>query len=514
MKEVWDGLGRRLGAAARAGLVAGVVVILLLTGMAAYWLLRTDYQVLFSDMTPQDAAAMTAELERQKIPYLLSDEVDGSGKSGATILIDRSDVYKTRIKLMGKEIPLHGAIGFELFNSSDLGMTEFAQKINYQRALQGELARTILSLDEIRDARVLLALPDQGLFKQAANKPKASVALTLKAGRRLRTDQVSGIQRLVSAAVPGILVQDVTLVDQSGVALTRAGGEGADAEAAGGGSGRLDLKKDTENYLSRKATAVLERALGEGQASASVDVTLDMDRVQSNTDELVGAPSKPGGVTTGVVTRERETVHEVGAPLGSAGNAAAGPLGGSNQREVEYALGHRIEQVISQPGSVRRIQVAVVIRKNLPAVQLEQLRVMVAAAVGASTERGDAVVVQSTDGFGAAPEIPAKPGDAPADVADQTAPATTTAASPLTWSSALAWLSDHPGAIGFALLGGFSSVIFLLATGRRGGAKSDRSLTDIERQELLAKLREWMEAPLPDTQLAGVAADRSETREQ
>ncbi|MFY7940151.1 MAG: flagellar M-ring protein FliF, partial [Burkholderiaceae bacterium] len=131
--------------------------------------------MLFSDLKPQDAGAMTAELERLKVPYQVAD-------NGTAILVDKAVVHTTRIKLMGKELPLHGAVGLELFNNTDFGMTEFAQKINYQRAVQGELTRTILSLAEIRVVRVHLALPEQGLFKQATSKAKASISLTLRQG--------------------------------------------------------------------------------------------------------------------------------------------------------------------------------------------------------------------------------------------------------------------------------------------------------------------------------------------
>ncbi|BCL94191.1 flagellar basal-body MS-ring/collar protein FliF [Ralstonia pseudosolanacearum] len=384
IRDLWH----NLSTIARTGLVAGAVCIAAAVALFGYWTLRTDYQVLFSDLTPQDSAAMVAELDRLKVPYQLGDQ-------GTSILVDRNQVYKTRIKLMGKDLPLHGAVGLELFNNSDFGMTEFAQKINYQRALQGELTRTILSLSEIRDVRVHLALPEQGLFKQASSKAKAAITLTLKQGQVLRPEQITGIQRLVSAAVPGIATQDVTIVDQHGVALTRASGSEGDADAA---SGRLDLKKETENYLLRKVGDVLERSFGPGQSIASVDVTLDMDKIQTTTEDVVPAAGRNGQAPSGVVTRERESVRETGAPLDARVADASGTArGGSSQRETDYAVGRRVEQVVSQPGSVRRIQVVAMVRRPLDAEQQERLRRLVAASVGASFERGDTVVVQPLD---------------------------------------------------------------------------------------------------------------------
>lgn len=489
MMVFWE----RLGRVARVSLVAGVAGIVACTILLGYWLLRSDNQVLFADLTPQDTAAMTAELDRLKIPYALGDQ----GSTGTSILVDKNEVYKTRIKLMGKDIPLHGAVGFELFNNSDFGMTEFAQKITYQRALQGELTRTILSLAEIRDARVLLALPDQGLFKQTNVRPKASVTLTLKPDQTLHPEEVAGIQRLVAAAVPGIATQDVTLVDQRGVALTRAAGEG-DADP---GTGRLDLKKDTEKYLALKAGKVLERALGPGQALASVDVTLSMDRIQTSTDEVVGAPGRAGSEQTGVVVRARESARDIGPPLNTHSNDGGAGTGGNTQREVEYAVGHRVEQVMSQPGAIRHIEVAVVVKTPLNPEQQDRLRKMVAASVGASLQRGDAVIVQTLEGLKVAAVDAAGialpvPGDAdlPAVVSKRGDRATGAAADARTPIVAL----TGPGRanVWLMLLALFIAVIFVMFWRRRKEKRDDSghavALSEEQRQAALVQVRNWM----------------------
>jgi flagellar M-ring protein FliF len=502
IKRFWDSLGETFGQAGRIGLLVGIIAILSVTAFCGYYLLRPDYQVLFAELTPQDTAAMTAELDRQKIPYILADQ----GGDAATILVERSEVYKTRIKLMGKDIPLHGAVGFELFNNSDFGMTEFAQKVNYQRALQGELTRTILSLTAVRDARVLLVLPEQGLLKQATNKPKASITLTLKQDQRLRTEQVTGIQRLVSSAVPGIVTEDVTIVDQNGVALTRAVGDPGNPENT---ADSLDLKKDTESYLSRKAGEVLDRILGPGQALASVDVTLNMDRVQSSTDEVLGAPGKPGAAPTGVVVRERETKPEPEEPLNSHAAPAngAGPAnGGTSNREVEYAVTRRVEQVVSQPGSIRRIEVAIVVKKPLALSQQEQLRKTIAASVGASLERGDTVVLQTLDEVG----VTVAPPDLAAGKVQAVAPAPAPAPMPAdriehAEQGSLWPIDPVTGVLSIAL----ACLILVVLAGlfqRRGAARPAAptlSLTDAQRQIALEQVRAWIQGSHGDARSAG-----------
>lgn len=390
MIDIW----RRMSLWRRGGLVAGVLVILLLSSGLAWWAMRGDEQILFNDLTDQDAAAFTTELDKLRIPYRFDE-------SRNAILVQQSQVHATRLKLMGKDLPLRGVVGFELFNSSDFGMTDFAQRINYQRALQGELTRTIGSLAEIREVRVHLALPEQGLFKDAVARPKAAVTLALRAGAVLRPEQVVGIQRLVAAATPGMKQQDVTVVDRQGVALSRIADDQSSFPLSQGGSAQLELKQDTEALLSRKAGALLDRAFGAGQALVSVDVVLNMEQARVTLEDVVPS-TRQGGDNKGVVVRERESVRDSGKAALDAQRTGA-DAGMSSQREVEYQVGRRVEQVVSSPGAVRRIQLVAVIRQPLDQAQQEQWRRVLSAAVGAHPERGDLVVVQSAASLLSAP---------------------------------------------------------------------------------------------------------------
>ena len=196
----------------RFWLIAMGVILALAT---AYWfLIRTTYEPILTNVAPTDAADIVKVLDAKKILYTLAD-------GGRTIQVSSDQADKARIDLMGSELPMRGQVGFELFNQSDMGLTEFAQKINYQRALQGELARTILLLDGIESVRVHLALPDHSLFRDDQTPPKASVTLILKPGIALKEGTVSGIQRLVAGSVPDLNPQGVSVLDGSGRVVSR-----------------------------------------------------------------------------------------------------------------------------------------------------------------------------------------------------------------------------------------------------------------------------------------------------
>jgi flagellar M-ring protein FliF len=480
VKTFWQGLGR----SARIGLVTGIVVIAVATIVLALWLLRTERDVLFGNLSAQDAATMTAELDRMKVPYELAAD-------GTTILVDRKQLHQTRLKLMSRDMPLHGAVGFELFNNTDFGMTEFAQKVNYQRALQGEITRTILALAEVESARVHLAFPEEGLFKRDQGKAKAAVTLALKQGQSLHPEQVKGIQRLVAAAVAGVTPQDVTIVDKSGIALTRATPASADGGADAGP--QLELKREIERHLAQKASQVLDRAFGPGSALASVDAVLDMNQVRTTTENVIAPPVQPGEAVTGVIVRERETTRD--EPLLSAARDAA-KSGSSSQRETEYQVGRRVEQVVSQPGSIRRLQVLAVIKAPMDADQVERTRALVAAAVGASPERGDVVVVQPLGGLnGIRPrDVDLPPGPAPAEPT-QALPDVTTTSSTVGAPVVVIALA--------ALAGLVAAVLLVLLLVRRSGSRLQSRLGDAERRAAYEQVRRWLG---PD---AGLAADRT-----
>jgi flagellar M-ring protein FliF len=189
------------------GLLFVLVVAILSAGY--YFFLRTDYTVLFTDLRPAEASAIVAQLDKQGTPYELRD-------NGASIAVPSDKAASTRVELAGSDLSVRGLVGFELFNESDMGLTDFAQRVNYQRALQGELARTIMMMDGIENARVHLAMPERSLFRGNRSQPKAAVTVIPRRGGMIDERRVAGIQHLVAAAVPDLSVGDVVILDESG----------------------------------------------------------------------------------------------------------------------------------------------------------------------------------------------------------------------------------------------------------------------------------------------------------
>lgn len=470
-----DGLSR----SARVGLVSGVLVILGLLAVLSYWALLPAYQVLFSDLDPQDGSVIIAELERMKIPYQLED-------GGRSILIDRDQVYKTRLKLMGKGVNLKGTVGFEIFNEAEFGMTDFAQKINYQRALQGEIARTIMGLDEVMSARVHLTIPESGLLKKGDGQAKASITVATKAGQSLNKEQVAGIQRMVAAAIPQIEPSAVTILDNRGVALTKVAPK--DDLGVSDAEGRLGLKQQTETYLTQKIIAILDRALGPGRAIVSVDVTLDLDQVKITREDVVPAELKKGDPNGAVKSFKQQTkTNRQGrrAAEGSVPQLSENLQGtettSDSTEETEYQHGRKVEQIIGVPGSIKHLSVGVILPAEIGDVKLDKLSKVIEMAVGLNPTRGDALAMYSVDRGQLSPVVGAiKEADAvPAEVPDtKTGHVVNTA---------------EPGESILLALAVF--VVFALAIGgflisRKAAAPR---LSERERQRVLTDIQTWLQ---------------------
>jgi flagellar M-ring protein FliF len=268
---------KSLSARRQIALAGGVMLALCVLLFTVYFVyLRPNYGVLFSKLRTPDAAAIVADLDHKKIPYKITD-------GGATILVPDGAIDATRLAIMGEDLPIKGVTGFELFNKSDMGLTEFAQKINYQRALQGELARTIMSLEGVESARVHLALTEPTIFKADRIPPKASVTVTMHPGAALSGPAVRGIQRLVASSVPELDIAEVTILDEHGAVVSPDVMSAAVPTSAYG-----QEKQAIETYHAARIKEALEHNYPHDFVGVTVGTDIDLQR------------AVPGGATDDV----------------------------------------------------------------------------------------------------------------------------------------------------------------------------------------------------------------------
>ena len=201
---------------------------------------RQDYVVLYDNIREQDSAAIIGELENEGIAFELANK-------GTRVLVEESEADRARVVVAGAGIPLGGVIGFELFNESDMGLTDFAQKVNYQRALQGELARTIMMMEGITFARVHLSLPERTLFRANSPEPKAAVTVQAGAGRKVDEGRVAGIQQLVSSSVTGLTAREVAVLNENGVLVSAVASDNSAKDEV------LDERSALEEYYRARA---------------------------------------------------------------------------------------------------------------------------------------------------------------------------------------------------------------------------------------------------------------------
>ena len=273
----------------RIAFATGLLLIVCVIGGAAWWIMHPPYGVLFRDLRESDAAEITTALSQMQVPYRLADE-------GKTILVPDEQVYDTRMKLVSQGVPKGGSVGFELFKDSDYGVTEFAQRVNFQRALQGELERTISSLTEVTSARVHLTIHHAGLFEHDQETSKASVTIDLRPTKHLDAREVVGVQRLVASAVEGLVPESVVVLDDKGVVLS---GNPADGSVSVGD--RLDQQTRMQTELRTRVGQLLHRVLFSDDFTVSVDVRLNYDHVKQVSERLL-AQGRDGN---GLLVREK-----------------------------------------------------------------------------------------------------------------------------------------------------------------------------------------------------------------
>ena len=418
------GMQQRLIVAAALFLFISALVFVTFSGRT-----KDDYRVLFSSVNERDGAAIVAALQQMNVPYKFTE-------GGAAILVPESSVYETRLRLAGQGLPKAGNVGFELLENQKMGTSQFVEQVNYQRGLEGELARSISSLAQVKSARVMLAIPKQTAFMREQEKPTASVVVTMHPGRFLDSQQVAAITNLVGSSVPNLGPANVTIVDAEGSLLA------PNAQRLMGlDSNQLKYVAELEGALSKRVQAILEPVTGKENVRAQVTVDMDFGELE-RTEETFGrnsppnqssirsqqsneaaTPSSSASGVPGALTNQPPGGGQ--APINAAGGAAAntGPQNlnappssssstASNIKKdltVNYELDRAIERIKSEKGKVRRVSAAVVVNYKQPtgvdkdgkplkpvpfsAKELDQINNLARDAVGYTEKRGDSVSV-------------------------------------------------------------------------------------------------------------------------
>ena len=400
-------------------IIAGAAIIALFSG-AFLWYQTPSYQVLYTNLSEKDGGAVINALQAMNVPF------KAEGTSAIKVPLDK--VYEVRLKLAAQGIPKGGA-GFDLLDNQKLGVSQFVEQVNFQRALEGELVRTIEAISAVQGARVHLAIPRPSVFLRDQQKPSASVFLNLGGGKRLDPSQVSGIVHLVSSSVADLPAQNITVVDQNGNLLIAPDVRG---NKAGLDPSQLEFVQQLENSYIARIESIIVPIVGSGNVHAQVTADLDFAQTEQTaetfkpnptavesairsqqTNDSSGAGSTVGGVP-GALSNQPPGAASApitappGATAGAAAATTATPSAATGNREstVNYELDKTVRRTKLPVGSIKRLSAAVAVnyKKNVAAdgkvsltpltpAELSQINNLIKEAMGFSTTRGDSLNV-------------------------------------------------------------------------------------------------------------------------
>jgi flagellar M-ring protein FliF len=379
---------------------------------------QPDWKVLYANLNDKDGGAIIAQLTTMNVPYKYTE-------GGGAIMVPSDKVHDTRLRLASQGLPKGSVNGFELMEANRFGMTQFQERLTFQRGLEGELTRSIQSLSSVQAARIHLALPNQNGFFREQQKPSASVLLTLHPGRTLDKAQVAGIVHLVASSVPEMNPKAVSIVDDAGNLLSAT----PEGQAQGADTQKLQYVQQMEQLYTRRILDMIEPLVGVGNVKAQVSADVDFSLVESTSEQhkpnqgaepgtvrsqqLIedGSPAvaQPAGVPGATTNQPPATgtapINGAAAPLGVAGN---GDKSGTTRKEsvINYEIDKTVKVVREASGTVRRLTAAVVVNHRsitdktgkaitsaIPPEQLEQMTALVRETIGFNKERGDSVNV-------------------------------------------------------------------------------------------------------------------------
>jgi flagellar M-ring protein FliF len=408
-----------LGNTQKVGLLVALAAVIALLVVAVMWARTPEYRVLYSNLSDRDGGEVIAALSQRNVPYRVAE-------GGSVILVPASQVYELRMSLAAQGLPKGGAVGFELMDTQRFGISQFAEQVNYQRALAGELSRTVQSMAAVQAARVHLAIPRPTVFVRDRPRPSASVLVSLYPGRSLDESQVDAIQHLVASSVPELSARDVTVVDQSGNLLS---GAAAAPAVTGLDASQLKYLHAVEASYAARIENILAPIVGGAQnVRAQVAATLDFSQVeqtsesfkpnpqpeaairsQSSVETVTPGPQGPSGVPGAL---SNQPPGAASAPLTTPAQAQAQqaapqpPVSTHKETVVNYEVDKTIRHTKGEVGAVRRVSAAVVVNyrsevdragkvtfKPLGEQEMAQVNALARQAIGFSQERGDTLNV-------------------------------------------------------------------------------------------------------------------------
>jgi flagellar M-ring protein FliF len=375
-----------LAMAKKVSLVVVTAVTILGIMGVIYYTGQVDYRVLFSNLSSEDASSIISKLQEKKIPYQIST-------SGSTVSVPADKVAETRLELAASGLPQGGGVGFELFDKKMMGATEFEQQLNYRRALQGELSRTINSLDEIQSSRVHIVIPKESLFIEQQKKPTASVTVKLKSGRTLHQPQIEGIAHLVASSIEGLNADDVMVVDSQGNILSK---NQSGSKLTNLSNSQVDYQRNVEKDLAAQIKSMLENVVGPSKAVVKVAADIDF-RVTEKTEETFDPESAV------VRSSQKQADKQMGTGAG-----AGTPQQEKTDELVNYEINKVVSKTVMPVGEIKKLSIAVMVdgtytkdSKGVETFQprdkkeLDTLEDVVRKSAGFNATRGDQVVVTS-----------------------------------------------------------------------------------------------------------------------